>query len=452
MREKGTNIVQGLKITPALIHSLAFYLKLLEMPNIELETFIRQELDTNPSLEEVEEETEQEFEEDKTNNKDQNENFELLEFYASDDIPNLPNSFEEENLDLLENTPAQNDKLYDHLMRQAERRFTGRELEIAELIISNIEEDGYLTIPPEELANEDFNIDEIERVRKEIQSFDPIGCAWRDMREPLLAQLKNLGYSSDSVEFILVRDYLKNLCTGNIKECLENLKIDEARFNQAKHVVMKLDPKPGLRYSSIDSPYVYPDFIVFWQDNELNVRLNEDSIPRIRIKREYLEKVNQNTEDAEFIREKVKSAKNLLQAIEKRHKTLTKIAKALLEYQKDFFIKEDGILKSITIVDFAKQLGVNPSTISRAIANKYLESPKGIHKMKFFFTPPVGNTDKTYIFDKIKETIENEDKTFPLSDIQIAKKLARMGIMISRRTVAKYREMLNIPPHNLRKI
>ncbi|MEO0127932.1 MAG: RNA polymerase factor sigma-54 [candidate division WOR-3 bacterium] len=450
--EKRSSIYHGLGVSPSIMHSLTYYLKLLEMPNLELEALIRQELDTNPLLEEVEEGPELESEENEMDKKSKNEDFDLLDFYAREDLSNTSDYSEEEQLDLFENTPAQNDKLYDHLMKQAERKFTGKELEIAELIISNIEDDGYLTVSLEELASEGYTLDEIEKVRKEIQFFEPVGCAWRDVREPLLAQLKNLGYAADSIEAILVRDYLKNLRTGNLKECLETLNIDEARFNQAKQVIMKLDPKPGLRYSSFDSPYVYPDFVVFWQDNELSVRLNEENLPKIRIKREYLEKIDQNTDDVEFIKQKLRSAYNLIRAIEKRRITLNKITKMLLDYQKEYFLKGDSFLKSITIVDFAKQLGVNPSTVSRAIANKYLESPRGIHKLKFFFSAPVGSTDKSYIFDKIKETIQNEDKTSPLSDVQIAKKLARMGIIISRRTVTKYREMLNIPPHNLRRI
>uniref|UniRef100_A0A7C6AG32 RNA polymerase sigma-54 factor n=1 Tax=candidate division WOR-3 bacterium TaxID=2052148 RepID=A0A7C6AG32_UNCW3 len=451
MERRGSNLYHGLGVSTSIMHSLTYYLKLLEMPNIELEALVRQELDTNPLLEEIEEEPEQELEENEVN-KSKNEEFDLLDFYAREDLSNSSDYSEEEQLDLFENAPAQNDKLYDHLMKQAERKFSGRELEIAELIISNIEEDGYLTISPEELVSEGYTLDEIEKVRKEIQTFEPVGCAWRDVREPLLAQLKNLGYAPDSVESTLVRDYLKNLRTGNLKECLEILNIDEARLNQARQVIMKLDPKPGLQYSRSDSPYVYPDFIVYWQDNELNVRLNEENLPKIRIKREYLEKINQNSDEIEFIKQKLKSAYNLIRAIEKRRITLSKITKALLDYQKEYFLNGDSFLKSITIVDFAKQLGVNPSTVSRAIANKYLESPRGIHKLKFFFTAPLGSTDKSYIFDKIKETIQNENKSSPLSDVQIAKKLTRMGIIISRRTVTKYREMLNIPPHNLRRI
>ncbi len=451
MNRKGINLSHNLEIGTHILPSLAFYLKLLEMPNIEIETLVRQELDSNPLLEEVEYETEEPSDEVQVSaGKEKQEDFSLLDFYAHDDLPNFAET-DEEQLDLFECTPAQNEKLYEHLLRQAETHFTGKDLEIAELLISNIEEDGFLTITTEELTEQGYSKEDVERIRKEIQFFDPVGCAWRDIREPLLAQLKKMGYSDDSVECMIVKDYLKNLHTGNFKECLKKLDIAEERLLRARQTIMKLDPRPGLKYGGSDSPYVYPDFIVLWQDNNLQVRLNEEGIPRFRIKREYLEKSRQSGEEAEFVKEKLRSAQNLIFAIEKRRKTLTRIMKALLEFQKDYFMKGENFIRSITMVDFAKQLGVNPSTVSRAIANKYLESPRGIIKLKQFFTAPLGNTDKKIIFDKIKETIAYEDKLSPLSDTQIAKKLARMGIIISRRTVAKYRELLNIPPQHIRK-
>ncbi|MGQ9816978.1 MAG: RNA polymerase factor sigma-54 [bacterium] len=452
MKNRNTELSQNLNIGTHILPSVVYYLKLLEMPNIELETLIRQELDSNPLLEEVEYESEEELvamESEKSVNK--KEEFDLLDFYARDDLPNQQEP-DEDQLDLFENAPADNDKLYDHLMKQAERKFADKDLEIAELIISNIEDDGYLTVSPEELAGEGYDINDIKRIKNEIQFFDPVGCAWRDVREPLLAQLQHLGYSPESIECLLIKDHLIDLRNGNLNEILKKLAIDEEDLIKAKQAIMKLDPKPGLRYSSLNSPYVYPDFVIFWQDNNLKARLNEENVCRIRIKREYLEKCNQSNDEAEYVKQKLRSAQRLIFAIEKRRKTLTRIINAILEFQKEYFLKGEAFLKSITMMDFAKQLGVNPSTISRAIANKYLESPRGIHKLKFFFTAPVGKTDKIYIFEKIKEIITNEDKSSPLSDAQITKKLARTGIIVSRRTVAKYRETLNIPPHHLRKI
>ncbi|MBA7475219.1 RNA polymerase sigma-54 factor [subsurface metagenome] len=218
---------------------------------------------------------------------------------------------------------------------------------------------------------------------------------------------------------------------------------------------MQLDPKPGWRYSSTPLRYVNPDFIIRWRDNTLCANLNQESPLRIRIRKQYLEimknRRNVPKEELNFVRKKIQSARNLIMAIEQRRKTLNRIINSILEYQHEFFEKGYNYLKPITMTEFAKQLSVNPSTISRALADKYLESPWGIHKLKFFFTAAVAHTDKRIIFDKIKEIVENEDKSSPLSDTQIAKKLSRQGIIISRRTISKYRDIIRIPAHQFRR-
>jgi len=421
---------------------------------MELENLINSELNSNPLLEEVDSELEEPLikEENKSQASDE---FSILDFYA--DSPNF--SCEDENTEIeydpLENIPTEDDKLYFHLLRQAERKFQGRDLEIAELIISNIEDDGYLAVSPEELCQDKYDICEVQKIRKEIQLFDPPGCAWREVKESLLAQLEKMGYKEDSLEYLLVRDYLSQLKNNNYREILKKLNVDEKRFNEARRVLMKLEPRPGLKYSSSTSGYITPDFIIKWQDDKLVALVKDDNIPRIRIKASYLEKLrnpqNLSPGELEFIKEKLQSARNLIFAIEKRHNTLSKIINHLLNYQRDYFLKGQNYLKSITMVDFAKRIGVSPSTVSRAMANKYLESPCGIHKMKFFFSAPLGKTDKGYIISKIRDIIESENPATPFSDSQIAKKLARLGIIISRRTVTKYREQLKIPPHQLRK-
>ncbi len=446
-------VYQETSLRYLLLPSLTCYLKLLALPNVELEGLIQAEIDSNPLLEEIT--SEPELEETQTDKgKEDTEEFGILDLYAGNS--NIAYDNIEEEFDPMENIPAQNDKLYDYLMRQAERKFKGLDLEIAELIISNIEDDGYLAVSPEDLSQDNYKIEDIQRIRKEIQLFDPPGCAWREVKEALLAQLEKLGYPQDSLEYILIRDYLPRFNkTNGYREIKKKLNISEERLNTAKGVLMKLDPRPGLRYSAAPSGYIIPDFIIYWQDDRLVARVNDDNIPRIRIKEQYIQKIkhpeNLAAEELEFLKEKLRSAKNLLVAIEKRHKTLSKIINNLLEYQRDYFLKGPAYLKPITMVDFAKRLGVSPSTISRAVANKYIESPCGIHKMKFFFTAPVGKMDKRYILKKIKEIIEHEDKNSPFSDSQLARKLVRSGIIISRRTVTKYREQLNIPPNQYRK-
>ncbi len=431
--------------------TLAYYLKLLELPNLELENLVEMEIETNPLIEK--EESEELQTKELSEQKREADEFNISDLFAGDS--SISYEYSEEEFDPLENVPAQNDKLHDHLLRQAQRKFKGRDLEIAELIISNIEEDGHLAVPLEEFVQEGYEIEELQRVRKEIQFFDPVGCAWQDIKESLLAQLEKLGYGSGSVEYILVRDYLTNFKDSSFKEAVKKLDISEDRLAEAKKVIMKLNPRPGLTYSTSDMQYVMPDFVICWQDDRLVARCNDDNIPRIRIKSEYIEKLRCSNsippDELEFIKKKLQSAQNLKFAIEQRRKTLNRIINFLLEYQKEYFIYGPGYLKPITMVEFAKHLGVNTSTISRAVANKYLESPAGIYKLKFFFTAPVAKTARRHILEKIKEIIANEEKNAPLSDAQISKKLARAGIIISRRTVTKYREQLGIPPHQLRR-
>lgn len=443
-----------------MLPSLYNYLKLLELPNLELETIIRQELEENPLLEEAQpepEESDNPAPENETDRAREKNDLSLVELFSEGTRTTYEGGNEDE-LDPLDNVPAEEDRLYDHLMRQAGRKLKDRELEIAELVIANIEEDGYLALPPEELATDDYCPAEIQCVIKKIQHFDPVGCAWRDMREPLLTQLEIMGYEPESLECRLIRDHLKDLRSNQVKFLIEKFNIDEEALKKAIKVIMKLDPKPGWRYSNFVSKYIIPDFTICWQDNQLVAAINDEHTSRIRIKTQYLEMLKNPKgiprEEMEFVRKKAQSARELIVAIEKRRKTLHRILNALLEYQTEFFEKGYSHLRPITMTDFAHQLGVHPSTISRAIANKYLESPWGIHKTKYFFAAPVGQngqTDKRIIFDKIREMIDNEDKSSPLSDNQIAKKLSRESIIISRRTVTKYRELVNIPSHQYRR-
>ncbi len=432
--------------------TLTYYLKLIELPNLELDTYIRQMLETNPLLEEIPQETASESEKEE-NNVSETDELDLKDLFNDDTgeiYETRPDSF-----DPLENIPAQVDPLYEHLMHQARMKFNDQDLKIAELVISNIEDDGYLAVEPEQLVREGFELNDINRIIRTIQNFEPVGCAWRDKREPLFIQLKALGYGEDSVEYILVRDYLSEIKSKHYKEIIKKLGITEERFENARRVILKLDPKPGWRYSSLPSRYISPDFIIYWQDNRLQAILKDDIAPRVRIRRQYIEILKNPKgipkEQLEFIKSHAQAAQNLVVAIEQRRRTLNRIIQAILEYQYEFFEKGYNFLKPITMTEFARQLEVNPSTISRAIANKYLESPQGIHKLKFFFNAPLGHTDKRKIFQKIKEIVEAEDKTSPLSDTQIAKKLCREGIIISRRTVSKYRDLLGIPSNKFRR-
>jgi RNA polymerase sigma-54 factor len=443
-----------------LLPTLVYYLKLIELPNLEVETYLRKELETNPLLEDASPDTssntdEEENYEKESDQKDKRETEDLALLELFSDNGHVESYVKDSQFDPLDNVPAFGDILYDVLMKQAKTVFNDKELEIAELVIANIEEDGYLAATPEEIAGSEYPLDEVKKIIERIQRFEPVGCAWRDTREPLLIQLKVAGHSEESPEYIIVRDYLKDLRGNHQKDIMRKLNIDEQRFLQAKKVIAKLDPKPGWRYSSTPCRYVTPDFIIYWNDNKLCASLTDEQAPRIKIRRQYIEIIKHRAgvpkEHLDFVRQRVQSAQNLIMAIEQRRRTLTRIINGILDYQREFFEKGYNFLRPITMTEFAKQLNVNPSTISRALANKYLESPWGIHKLKFFFTAAVGHTDKRIIFTKIKAIIDSEDKTSPLSDTQIVKKLSREGIIISRRTISKYRDILGIPAHQFRR-
>ncbi len=452
-----------LQFRPELKHyilpTLKYYLKLIELPSLEIETFIRHELEANPLLEEISSETTSESEEgedsvDEDTPKDlkEIEEFNITELFA--DTPSTVYDSSIEEFDPMDNVPAHGDKLSDYLLRQAFSAFQDQDLEIARSVIANIEDDGYLSAPPEEIADEGYDLNDVLRIIKRIQRFDPVGCAWRDKKEPLFVQLDVLGCAPDSVECILVRDYLKDMRSNRYADILKVLKINEERFLKAREIVLKLDPKPGWRYSNVASGYVSPDFMIRWRDNRLVAFLNDDTVPRVRLRRQYVEVLKNPKgvprEQLEFIRQRARAAQHVIVAIEQRRKTMLRILDNLLEYQRDFFEKGYNYLRPITMTEFARQLSVNPSTISRALASKYIESPQGIHKLKFFFNAPLGDTDKRIIFKKIQEIVENEDKTSPLSDTQISQKLGRQGIVISRRTVSKYRDLMGIPTHQYR--
>ncbi|UCF70787.1 MAG: RNA polymerase factor sigma-54 [candidate division WOR-3 bacterium] len=439
--------------------TLKFYLKLIELPSLEIETYVRHELEANPLLEEISSDSTSEGEdgeitedENPVENPKEVEDLNFAELFG--DAPSAVSESSIEEFDPLDNVPAEGEKLTDYLLRQAFTAFQDQDLEIARLVISNIEEDGYLSSSPEELAGEGYEIGDVQRIIKRIQRFDPVGCAWRYKKEPLFVQLEVLGCAADSVECILVRDYLKDIKSNRHHEIVKALNINEERFLQARDIVLKLDPKPGWRYSNVASGYISPDFMIRWRDNRLVAILNDDTVPRIRLRRQYIEVLKNPKgvprEQLDFIRQRARSAQHLIVAIEQRRKTMLRILDNLLEYQREFFEKGYSHLRPITMTEFARQLSVNPSTISRALANKYIESPQGIHKLKFFFNAPLGDTDKRIVFQKIQEIVENEDKTSPLSDTQIAQKLGRQGVMISRRTVSKYRDLMGIPTHQYR--
>ncbi len=462
MYRKRNELRQQPELRQTFLPTLVYYLRLIELPNLELDVYLRKEIESNPMLEEstvdeIDQENSNELvgnESEETPEKERTENeFDISDLFA--DEPTMPSFDHNEDRNPLDNVADEEERLCEILSRQARGQFEGADLEIAELVIANINDDGRLACAPGEIAGDEYSIDQVNAVIKRIQRFTPVGCAWQDPKEPLLVQLAVLGFGDESIECRLVRHHLKDIRSSHDDELRRELNITETELVRARERILKLDPKPGWRCSNTRSKYVSCDFIVRWRENNLVAQLRDENIQRIRIKKQYREILKNpagvNKEQLAFIKQKLQAAQNLMIAIEQRRKTLNRILEGILEFQQDFFRSGYDHLKPMTMTEFAHQLNVNPSTISRALANKYLESPWGIHPMKFFFKPAVADTDKRIILSKIKDIVSNEDKTAPMSDTQIAKKLSRDGIIISRRTVSKYRDLLKIPAHQFRR-
>ena len=327
-----------LQFRPELRHyilpTLKYYLKLIELPSLEIEAYVRHELEANPLLEELTPDTSAETDEAETTSEEtpaenpkEGEELNIADLFG--DAPSVAYESVSEEFDPLDNVPAVGDKLQDYLLRQAFSAFQDKDLEIARRVVSEIEDDGYLAASPEEIAGEEYDIIDVQRIIKRIQRFYPVGCAWRDKKEPLLIQLEALGCASDSVECILVRDHLKDIRSNRHQDIIKALDISEERFLKARDMILKLDPKPGWRYSNEASGYISPDFVIRWRDNRLAPALSDDTVPRIRLRRQYVEVLKNPKgvprEQLEFIRQRARAAQHLIVAIEQRRKTMLRV-------------------------------------------------------------------------------------------------------------------------------
>ncbi len=436
-----TELREELRLIPS--PKLIQFLNLLQLPIVELELLIRKELETNPCLEEVVEVSEEKH--------SSSEEYDIVDFFSEDNYPQ-PTEKRRFDGDPLENIPAPFSRLGEELTRQAKSIFNPDQLKIAEFVIINLNDDGFLLLSPEEIASSlDVLLEEVNVIIDTISHFNPVGCAKRSVQESFLVQLAEQGYDEESLEYVIIRDHFNELCGSKRKNLLKKLNIDVEKLNEVMKIIGGLEQRPGRKFFSAQPGYVNPDFSVEWQEGNIVAIHNDEYLPRVRLKSRYIEIIknpDQFSEDElKFVRKKLKSAHFFLTAIEQRRMTLNRIINKIIEHQHDFFEKGYDFLKPITMTEMAQQLGVNVSTISRAIQGKYVESPWGIHELKFFFSAPVYDMDKRIILSKIEEFIKQEDKMRPLSDHEISKRLNREGITISRRTVTKYRELLGIPSH-----
>ncbi len=461
-------LAQKLIMTPSLQQAI----KLLQMSKLELQEEITQELVENPVLEEITVEErepsekssgEEPISEDTAEDK-QKDDIDYEAFFEHFDEPVKPRFHREEKEESLsfESILTKPQTLSDHLLWQLNLSTSSKlQQDIGEAIIGNLNEDGYLRATMEEIRDlGNFPMKEIESTLRMIQEFDPVGVAARDLKECLTIQLRILGINDKAV-FEIVEHHLRKLQNKRYKELASELGCSMKRLQQYIDVIKGLDPKPGRKYSTEKSQYVTPDVYVFKLDNDYVIQLNDEGLPKLKISTLYKKMLDKSTdqesEDArEFIKGKIRSAFRLIKSLDERQRTILRVAKSIVSFQRDFFDYGIERLKPMILKDVADDIGVHESTVSRVVNNKYMHSPRGLFEMKFFFHSGLTSffgedVSSLSVKERIKKLIEDENPKKPLSDASIARTFSDEGLKIARRTVAKYREELRIPSSSIRR-
>lgn len=455
-----TKLSQQLVLTPQLQLSI----KILQLNHLELKESIEQEFQENPLLEIRENSLKDEMEKEFDVDKFVSEYTKITDDYlAKEKISFKRDSNEDdEEENSFENFIHKKPNLYSHLLWQLHlERLSEKEVEIGEEIIGNIDPDGYLRCDSNEIIrNLNVSSEEFEKVLKVIQRFDPVGIASRNLKECLLVQLEVYGAPFPFLREI-IENYLEDLSRKNFKKIAKELNTTPEEIEKAFNYINSLNPKPGsgFEFSPYENQMVEPDVYVVKDGDEYKVLLNRNDIPSLRINKKYellLKNDEMDVNTKNFIKEKIKAAYWFIKSVHQRGSTIERVAKAIVEKQRDFFEKGISYMKPLTLRDLADELGLHESTISRVTSNKYMMTPVGLYEMKYFFGTSirkVGGEDVSSITIKelIKEIIENEDSSSPLSDQEISNILKAKGYNIARRTVTKYREAMNILSSSLRK-
>ncbi len=363
-----------------------------------------------------------------------------------------------------ENMVSQDVSLPEHLEWQIRMEsYDESELELALTIIHNINDDGFLESPLEEILKDnklDFKLEDAEDILAVIQRLDPVGCGAKDTKEALLIQARAVPGRAPLAEAI-IENHLQDLYQKNYDTISKATGSNSDNIKAAEMIIMTFHPRPGRLVASEQTHYVVPDIYVKEISGELVIKLNNEGVPRLRISKLYQSLLKTKDRDdpkaKEFIQEKLRSALWLIKSIENRQKTIEKVANAIVAYQPDFFKKGAEFLKPMILKDIAQEVGMHESTISRVTTNKFMHTPLGVYELKYFFSSGVGGknggTDiaSESLKLKIKGLIDKEDPRKPLSDQKIATFLSEDGIEVARRTVAKYRESLGILSSSKRK-
>lgn len=473
-----TKLVQQLVITPQLQQAI----RLLQLTRLELVDLISQEMKENPLLEEEEEGKEsaeaeesrpEETQPEPLSNTEHTpevkgegegadefdwenylENYSLTPFQSS-------NYQDGEERPSFENFLTKRTTLSDHLYWQLTlSHFTEDEYMAGTWIIGNLDEDGYLKISLEDISSEShLPIEAIEGVLRRIQQFDPVGVAARDLKECLLVQLEQMPVR-DSLAEKIVLEHLSLLKNRNHPAIAKRMGVSLDRVNQAACLISKLDPKPGKAFGGEVIQEIVPDVYVYKVEGEYVIYLNDEDIPRLKVNSLYRNILTDNRfavgGDKKYIQEKLRSALWLIRSIHQRQRTIYKVAKSIIHFQKEFLDKGIQFLKPLVLRDVAEDIQMHESTISRVTHNKYIHTPQGIYELKFFFNAGITSTQgedlaSESVKNLVREIIAKEDPKNPYSDEKLVQILKGMNIDIARRTVSKYREMMKILSSNERR-
>ncbi|HVC18523.1 MAG TPA: RNA polymerase factor sigma-54 [Vicinamibacterales bacterium] len=463
-----TKLVQKLILTPSLQQAI----KLLPMSTLELSDLLNQEVVENPMLEEVPTEELQPADAaavekpeaapavDKDTWDDSDYEYFFGDYLDDGYRPHTPQEVKE--LPPIENTLSTSSSLADHLMWQLSLQTDDdRMREIGSAIIGNLDEDGYLVASFDEIAAMGpWPMSDVERALRLVQSFDPIGVAARDLQECLLLQVRHLGLEGTPTEKIIA-EHMKLLQNHQVPEIARKLGLSVDDLKEHIEVIRHLDPKPGSRLNPSQSHYVIPDVYVVKVEDQYVAALNEEGLPQLRISPVYRRLLDKNAGNSDetraYVKDKFRSALWLIKSVEQRQKTIHKVATSIINFQRDFLDRGIEHLRPLVLRDVANDIGMHESTVSRVVTNKYMHTPQGVFEMKYFFHSGISSSygesvSSVTIKQRIRKIIDSEDPRKPLSDSKIVSILQREGLVLARRTIAKYREELKIPTSNQRKV
>jgi RNA polymerase sigma-54 factor len=490
---QGTALKQEMKINPRLYQAM----DLLYMPLLDLQAHLKQELLNNPFLEMIEAEMEEEAEQQEEEEEDEIDWEEIL--LNGFEAGGRREEYEER--EYFEPVSVASRDLADHLHDQLTLlRVSPREILLGEEIIGNINDDGYLSCPLEDVVvalndflqdgeaewaetldeSRPFTVDEATAMLRTVQAFDPAGIGARELRECLLLQLRDAAHQEltragdgseaesgavdaqleDTLAHRIVSEYFDQLINHRWSEISKELAITPRQVQDAADEVAKLDPKPGLKYANHGDNYIIPDLIVDKIDLDYLVFLNDTSLPRLKLSRTYREIAQDKKkfvgDNKEFISNKLNSANWMIQAIEQRRQTMLKVMNFIVDRQRDFFEKGVQYLKPLTLREVAEVIDMHESTVSRVTNEKFVQTPRGVFPLKFFFSSGLSTTSGEDVSARgikaqIQKLVNDEDTGKPLTDQAIVNVLKAEGIQIARRTVAKYRDQLGILSARMRK-